>query len=82
MTRHIGVKIKTGAKENSIEGYTEINGKKFLKVNIKSIPEKGKANEEIINFLANEWEIPKSKIEISSGHTNKLKILSIKEYNI
>ncbi|MGI4753465.1 MAG: DUF167 family protein, partial [Janthinobacterium lividum] len=40
--------------------------------------QQGKANEEIINFLAKEWQLLRSNLEITKGHTNSLKIILIK----
>jgi uncharacterized protein YggU (UPF0235/DUF167 family) len=48
-----------------------------LRVRIRGIPEKGKVNEELIAFLAKTLGIAKSRIEILSGHTSRLKRLKI-----
>ena len=49
-----------------------------LKVKLKSPPVENAANEELIRFLADKLNVPKSKIEIIRGHSQKRKILSIK----
>ncbi len=46
-----------------------------IKIKLKAPPIDGKANEELIKFLAKEWKIPKNNIEIKSGKTSKNKIL-------
>lgn len=74
----LGLKARAGAKQNSISGFVEIEGKKYLKITIKVIAEQGKANNAIITFLAKEWLISKDNLKIVMGHTNNLKILSIK----
>ena len=74
----LGLKARAGAKQNSISGFVEIEGKKYLKITIKVIAEQGKANNAIIAFLAKEWLISKDNLKIVMGHTNNLKILSIK----
>lgn len=48
-----------------------------LKIRIAAPAEKGKANKELITFLANTWKIPKKNITIVSGHTSRLKLLKI-----
>lgn len=48
-----------------------------LKIRLKAIPEKGKANGELIRFLSKELQIPKEKISIISGKTDPLKLLKI-----
>lgn len=67
------VKVTPNASQNRIEGFHN----NILKVKIKAPPDKGKANEELIKFLAKTFHIPKQKIEILSGHTSRLKKLKI-----
>lgn len=73
----IGLKVKAGAKQNVIGDYITIDGKKYLKLSIKTPPENGKANIEIIKFLSTSWNIHKKDLEIVSGHSSSIKILSI-----
>ncbi|PCJ29861.1 MAG: hypothetical protein COA94_00010 [Rickettsiales bacterium] len=75
----IALKVKAGARQNSINGIIEIDNKPYLKLSIKSSPEKGKANKMIIDFLAKEWGMRKSDLTIISGKTSQYKILHIKE---
>lgn len=48
-----------------------------LKVRIKAPPDKGKANEALIEFLSGEFSVPKSQIRILSGHSSRLKKVEI-----
>ncbi len=48
-----------------------------LKIRINSIPENGKANKELICFIAKELKIKKTQIEISSGLTSQNKLVKI-----
>lgn len=50
---------------------------KTLKIRLKAIPEKGKANAELIRFLSKEMNIPKENISIISGKTDQIKLLKI-----
>ena len=68
------VKISTKAKINEIVGYQE----DFLKIKISAIPKKGNANAELINFLSNIMNIPKSHIEIVKGFNTQLKLIEMK----
>lgn len=45
----------------------------FLKINVVSVPEKGKANQELIGYLAKKLKIPKSTLQIVSGETDRYK---------
>jgi len=75
MQGKILLKVKAGAKRNAIEGMLEIDGKEYLKISIKAVPEKGKANKMIVDFLAKEWGVPKRSLEISAGKTSQYKVL-------
>ncbi len=50
-----------------------LNNELFLKINIISVPEKGKANKELIEFLANWLKISKSSIKITGGTLDRWK---------
>jgi len=47
------------------------------KIRLKAVPEKWKANIELIKFISKELKINKSQINILSWFTNKNKILKI-----
>ncbi|NGX44741.1 MAG: hypothetical protein K1060chlam3_00916 [Candidatus Anoxychlamydiales bacterium] len=67
------VKIIPKSKVNQIIGFEEDT----LKIRIKASPEKGKANKELIRFIAKSLSIAQSRISIISGHTSRLKKLQI-----
>ncbi len=73
----IYLKVNAGAKQNSIDGFVIINDKKYLKISVIAIAFKGKANEMIIKFLADEINLPKSNITIIKGLTSSFKVLII-----
>ena len=58
---------------------TEIIEKKdnFLKIKLKAVPKKGKANAELIKFLAKYFKTAKSNIRIIKGETSGNKIVEI-----
>lgn len=49
------------------------------KIRIRAPADKGKANDELIRFLAESLQISKSRIRIISGHTNRLKRIEIED---
>lgn len=53
--------------------FTGVDEKEYLKISVISVPEKGKANKELINFLAKKLKLAKSDIEIISGDTDRQK---------
>ncbi|MGC4054342.1 MAG: DUF167 domain-containing protein [Paludibaculum sp.] len=48
-----------------------------LKVKLAAVPEKGKANEELIRFLAAEFGVRRQQVEIVAGATNPHKQVRI-----
>ena len=52
-----------------------------LKIKITAPPEKGKANEAVIEFLAERLGIDADAIQIESGHSSPSKIFAIKGMN-
>ena len=57
------------------------DGTEYLKINIISVPEKGKANQKLITWLAKKLDIAKSDISIISGELDRLKKLLITSPN-
>ena len=50
-----------------------------IKVKITAPPVEGKANERLIRFLAKQWDLAPSSIEIVKGHHGREKTLRIHE---
>ena len=48
-----------------------------LKISGQKAPEDGKANRELLTFLARELKIPKTRISLLSGQTSRHKIVQI-----
>lgn len=67
------VKVTPHAAKNEILRWEENR----LVVKIQGVPEKGKVNEKLINFLAKTLGIAKSQIEILSGESSRIKKLNI-----
>lgn len=60
---------------------TEIVGEQdgALKIKLKSPPVDGAANDELVRFLSKSLNVPRSNIEIVSGHTSRSKRVRIDE---
>lgn len=65
----LSIKIKPNSKTTQL--LKDDTGNWILKVN--AAPVDGKANEEVIRVLAKMLALPKSAIELISGHTNSHK---------
>lgn len=48
-----------------------------IKMYVHAVPEKWKANEELIRFLSNVLQIPKNRLEIISGSASQIKMVRI-----
>lgn len=73
------LKVKAGAKKNSIDGTLEIDNKQYIKISIKAAPEKGRANKMILEFMAKELGMNKNNLEIGAGKTSQYKVLKLKK---
>ncbi len=71
---YLRVKVNPRSAKNII---TEIMEDETIKVNIASPPIKGKANQELIKFLAKEFAVLKKNIKIISGQSGKTKLIKI-----
>ena len=49
----------------------------MLKIKLAAAPEKGKANESLVEFLADTLGVKKNAISIISGHTSPVKTIQI-----
>ncbi len=49
----------------------------MLKVKLAAAPEKGKANQSLIEFLADKLGVKKNDVKIISGHTSPVKTVRI-----
>ena len=67
------VHVVPNAQKNEVIGKTN----SFIKVKIAAPPVKGKANKELVRFLAGYFKIKKSAISIKSGLKSRNKIIEI-----
>ena len=74
------VRLTPNSSSCFIKGVFEnAEGLLFLKIGVVSVPEKGKANKELIGLLAKKLHIAKNKIKIISGDTDRYKKILISE---
>lgn len=73
-----GVRLRVyaqpGASKNQIAGPHGDS----LKIKIHAIPEDGKANAELISFLAKQLGVAKSTLELVSGQTSRNKVILVR----
>ncbi len=72
---YLRFKVHPNAFVNKVR---EILDDKTIKIDITAVPEKGKANVELIKFLAKEFKVVKQNIVIISGKADRVKLIKIK----
>lgn len=71
-------RVKVIPKSPKTEFVETLEGEELTyKIRIKAVPEKGKANAELIRFLAKEFNLSRENISIISGQTDSLKLVKI-----
>ena len=73
MTTSFGVKVVAGASRDEIGDWLDDT----LKVYVRAVRERGRANQAMQKLLAKTLGIPTSLVVIKSGHTSPRKIISI-----
>lgn len=75
----LALKVTPGAKKNEILGweddYPQVG--RVLKVKIAAPPVEGKANKEIVLFLAKALGMSKSSIDVVHGTSGRIKLVEI-----
>jgi uncharacterized protein len=67
------VKVQPRARRNEITGVVG----DALKLSLTAPPVEGRANDAVVEFLADFFDIPRSSVTITSGKTNRLKAICI-----
>lgn len=72
---YLRIKVNPNSIKTEIK---EIMGDKTIKINVSALPEKGKANQELIKYLSREFNIFKNNVKIISGAGERIKLIKIK----
>jgi uncharacterized protein len=68
----IEVVVKPGKRVNQV-----VETAAGLSVNLRAVPENGKANAALICVLADHFKVPKHAVTIASGQTSRRKLVEI-----
>lgn len=75
----LALKVTPGAKRNEVLGweddYPQVG--RVLKLKIAAPPVEGKANKEIVLFLAKTLGLPKSAVELVHGTSGRIKLAEV-----
>lgn len=78
----LALKVTPGARKNEILGweddYPQVG--RVLKLKIAAPPVEGKANKEIVLFLAKALSIPRSAVEVVHGTSGRIKLVEIPDH--
>ena len=66
------LRVSPGARTKSIDRHGD-----GWKIRVAAVPERGRANEAVIEFLAQRLELPEESIELVSGHSSRDKIVEL-----
>jgi uncharacterized protein (TIGR00251 family) len=70
----LSVKVVPKSSRNQI---VEMQADGAWRIKVAAAPEKGKANAELCDFLAREFGVPRSRVEVVSGHASPRKQILI-----
>lgn len=71
---YLRIKVRPGAPQTEFKA---IMADEKIKLDIAAAPENGRANEELIGFLAKEFGLSRKNIKIISGAGERLKLIKI-----
>jgi hypothetical protein len=74
---YIRLKARPNAGQTNFTSSLQDEGGETLKIDVAAAPEKGKANQEIIKFLAKEFNLPKANVQLIGGLADKIKLIKI-----
>lgn len=72
----LSVKVKPNARQQTIRHKDDGS----LTIQLRASPIAGKANQELIQLLAEEFGVPKASVRIKSGATSKTKRIEIDDH--
>ena len=70
----ITIRVTPRAKRNEISGIMDDG---TIKIRITAPPVDGKANQALIKYLSDIFDIKRSQIEVVAGHTGRNKLIAI-----
>jgi uncharacterized protein len=70
----LSVKVTPKSSRNEVTGFLDDG---TMKLKIAAVPEKGKANAEICDFLADQFGVSRRSVQIVRGETSPLKQIVI-----
>jgi uncharacterized protein (TIGR00251 family) len=74
----LAVRAQPGAKKTAVIGIYGEGSSAQLKIAVQAPPIEGRANEALIAFLAEMFDLPKSAIELTAGELSRSKVFLLR----
>ena len=74
----LAVRAQPGAKKTAIVGVYGEGASAQLKIAVKAPPVEGRANQALIEFLAEYFSIPRNRVALLSGETLRSKVFLLR----
>lgn len=75
---YVFLRLTPNARHDDIQGvYEHGDGKCFLQVSVRAVPENGKANKAVVAFLAKALSVVKSDLKPKSGSKSRFKCIEV-----
>jgi len=72
------VRLTPNARRDSLDGWeADADGQHVLRVHVRAVPEKGKANAALVKLLAKRMGIGKTRLTLARGQTSRIKTIAI-----
>lgn len=71
------VRLTPKSRRDTVDGVEDTAAGPALKVLVRAVPEKGRANEAMVETVADWLDVPKSTIEVAAGGKSRNKMLAI-----
>ncbi len=72
------VKVSPNASKDAVEDIvTDADGRALLRIRVRAVAEKGKANKAVCALLAKHFDLPKTRFDVMKGSKNSMKHILI-----
>ncbi|MCD6383089.1 MAG: YggU family protein [Thermoplasmata archaeon] len=71
----VEVEVKPSSRRSEVVGYDEWRGR--IRIELRSPPEKGKANAELVELLSTVLGVERVDVKIVSGLSSRMKIIEV-----